>query len=59
MKELPGGHNISKVEKKSISFHEWIDRGNVVPPIGNESDEELGKYYKNLRTQYEDTQLMK
>jgi hypothetical protein len=59
MKELPGGIEVNKVEEKAFSFHERAQRGSIVPPIGNESDEELGKYYKNLHRQYENNQSIK
>jgi len=53
MKELPGGLEVNKVEQKMLSFHEWIGKVDIIPPIGDESDEELGKYYRNLHRQYE------
>ena len=30
MKELPSGLEVSKVEDKALSFHEWVQRGNIV-----------------------------
>lgn len=59
MKESPGRLEVNKVEQKTLSFHEWIDKGDIIPPIGDESDEELGKYYRNLHRQYENNRRLK
>jgi hypothetical protein len=42
MKELPGGLEVNKVEQQTLSFHEWLANGDIVPLVGDESDEEFG-----------------